>query len=282
MTKLFLLTAAAAQYARDKVSYYHCSALSNLLFVLTIPDLNDFRYSTLRVDNQEWYWDSQSLLAIITSMSHIVLLVPLVLLGFPLWTQDEWCLGSAPPNSFAQPIDRISNWKGARLFMANYTIVFETLLIINTVRQPPATTVRGNQIPMVEGYVAESQPRPSYPFDLIEKVDIFLRGWTLTAIVLVSLRFTVAWLYDLSEQDEGQWSFGQVAALASIIISLAFQIGDFLFSPSTTNKSVARYKYGVLKVLSALCILSDHVKKQCKALLLQIRRGSFPLFLWAD
>jgi hypothetical protein len=276
VTKLLLLIAGAAQYARDKISYYHCTALSNLILLLTVPDLSDFRYLTLNVNHKRWYSDNQSLLSILPSGLHIIFLVSLVLLGFPLWSQDEWCLGENAPNSFVQQADRISNWKGARLFMANYAIVFEALLILNTIRQPPAPSVRRNQIPMVEGYGGNTQSNCVYQFNLIEKLDILLRGWSLTGVLTVSLHFTVTWLYEISEQDERQWSFGQVAALASVILSVLFQSGDFLLSPTANIRDIPRYKYGILQAVSAVHQLYRKVIGKVKALWRRIVRGTFP------
>jgi hypothetical protein len=245
ITKIVMLVAGAIQYARNQISFYHCIALSNLLMLLTVPDINDFRYLSLRNRNQLWYLDGASLLSIISSTFHVILLIPLVLLGLPLWLQDAWCLGSDATDPFPESAERISTWKGCRLFMANYMVVIECLLIINTIYPPHPQTVRNYNIDMVETHQSTGSSGRLYHFTRVEKMDFLIRGLFLAAVLTISLEVTVSWLNVVASQRDRDWSFGQVVALASVLLAVAFQFGEYLFSAGSDGTLIPRYQGGL-------------------------------------
>lgn len=242
---MVLLISGAIQYARNQISYYHCVALSNLLMLLTIPEMNDLRYLSLRTRNQAWYLDGATLLSIISSISHVILLIPLVLLGFPLWMQDHWCLGSETIDPFPESAERISTWKGCRLFMANYMVAIECLLIFNTIRLPDKHTVRNSNINMTAIRQSEEDERRGYNFTGVEKTDYLFRGLFLAALMMISLEVTVTWLNDVDNQHDRDWSFGQVVALASVLLAVAFQMGQYLSSDGSDGTLSPRYRRGL-------------------------------------
>jgi hypothetical protein len=244
---MVLLVSGAIQYARNQISFYHCVALSNLLMLLTVPEMNDMRYLSLRTRNQAWYFDGASLLSILSSTFHIILLIPLVLLAFPLWLQDAWCVGSDTGafDPFRESAERISTWKGCRLFMANYMVAIECLLIFNTIRLPNQQTLRNHNIHMTETQHSEENSRRLYHFTSIEKADFLFRGLFLAAVLTISLEVTVTWLNDLDNQHDRDWSFGQVVALASVVLAVAFQIGEYLSSSGSDGTLIPRYRRGL-------------------------------------
>jgi cell shape-determining protein MreD len=53
-------------------------------------------------------------------------------------------------------------------------------------------------------------------------MDFLMRGLFLAAVLTISLEVTVSWLNVVAGQRDRDWSFGQVVALASVLLAVAF------------------------------------------------------------
>jgi hypothetical protein len=76
-------------------------------------------------------------------------------------------------------------------------------------------------------------------------MDFLMRGLFLAAVLTISLEVTVSWLNVVAGQRDRDWSFGQVVALASVLLAVAFQLGEYLFSAGSAGTLIPRYQRGL-------------------------------------
>ena len=231
-TKLLLVLVGFIQIMRHQISFYHCFALFCLCQLLNYPScyfLNS-RQNGRRVPL------SYAVFVLISSFSHIlVFLAFLPIASNVVFDKQEWCIKDDEVFYFVHTLTAESMWEVAPIFQYMFFLYFEFTLILDAVK------VAGNRL-LVNGHEGADEERLAKHLDGPRKIHlVFISTLMLTSII--TLNGCISWLYDVSSNSDSGWDYGQILALAGVVLDIGKKTGKHLWETVPESKPpTRRYK----------------------------------------
>jgi predicted ABC-type exoprotein transport system permease subunit len=183
-----------------------------------------------------------AVLLLVSSFSLLLLIVALSPITWNVgFGGQEWCKEDDLVDYYSPTLSSSFVWQSGAFIHCGISIVMEFALLLRAVSvTQDRLSVTGDED------FAEEDPRlPEHSgSDRIRKT---LKGGLLfivfPAMSIVILNRSVSWLYDVSSNSDSRWDFGQIIALAGVVLDMGRTIGKHMWENVTgVEPPTRRYK----------------------------------------
>jgi hypothetical protein len=235
---MLLVLVGVIQIMRSQISFYHCLALGCLCQLLNYP-MGEFLFSRKKSKKVPLF---SAVLLLVSSFSLLLLVIAL----FPItWNVSvggqEWCKEDDVVYYYPPTLSSSFVWQSGAFAHCIWSISAEFVLLLRAVSvTQDRLSVNGDQD------FAEEDPRLPEHSDSDRIRKTLQDGFALIglpAMSMVILNRSVSWLYDVSSNSDSRWDFGQILALAGVVLDMGRTIGKHLWENVTgVEPPTRRYK----------------------------------------